>query len=113
MADDALTDSPVAGYYRMRLVCGGCLVGIRIWFGPPRDPETGELLDRGWRWQATANGREIGLDRVWPVCAKDPISYAEHAYLTRLQEWGEENAPDSPQANPHRRADLLSAPIPL
>lgn len=106
-------DKPVAGFYRGRLVRGGHPVGIRIWYGPPLDPDTGEELDRGWRWQATANGRYIDLERVWPKCADEPITEAEHDHLTRVQAWGEAHAPDSPQANPDRPVDLLRAPIEL
>ena len=106
-------DQPVAGFYRRRLRSGGVYVGIRIWHGPPHDPVTGEELDRSWRWQAEANGKPIDLERVWPKCAGDPIGPAEHAYLVAQQRWGEAEAPDSPQANPTRRVDLLNAPIPL
>lgn len=106
-------DLPIAGLYKMRLRSGGMPVGIRIWFGQPKDPVTGELMDRSLRWQAEANGRAIDLDRAWPRCADQPIDAKEHAYLTSLQSWGEEQAPDSPQADPTRRVDFLTAPIPL
>lgn len=106
-------DQPFEGHFRMRLVSGGVPVGIRIWYGPPHDPVTGEELDRSWRWQATANDKPIDLERVWPRCAGDPIGEVEHAYLVAQQRWGERHAPDSPQADPTRKVDLLSAPIPL
>jgi hypothetical protein len=105
-------DLPIAGLYRMRLRSGAVMVGVRIWHGPPLDPDTGEELDRSHRWQATANGRPIDLERVWPKCAADPIDQREHDFLTTSQAWGEDNAPESPQANPHKRVDLLTAPIP-
>lgn len=104
-------DQPVAGFYRMRLVSGGVFVGIRIWHGRPLDPVTGEELDRSLRWQAQANGEMIDLARVWPQCARDPIDAREYAYLIQQQRWGERQAPDSPQADPTRRADPLSSPI--
>ncbi|WP_337846786.1 hypothetical protein [Sphingomonas sp.] len=104
-------DVPVAGFYRHRLVSGGMYVGIRIWFGPPKDPVTGEELDRSPRWQAEANGAYIDLERVWPRCARDPIPKATHDYLAAQQRWGEEHAPDAPQANPHKRVDPLSSPL--
>lgn len=111
MAEPIRPDVPVAGYYRMKLRRGGMYVAVRIWHGPPHDPVTGEELDRSWRFQATINGEPAELDRVWPSCAGEPITEAEAAYLTNLQAWGREHAPDSPQANPHRKVDLLSAPI--
>ena len=33
--------------------------------------------------------------------------------LPSMQEWGEQHAPDGPQANPNKPIDLLTAPIPL
>lgn len=106
-------DTPVPGYYRMRLRSGGVLVGIRIWWGQPLDPIDGTPLDRSLRWNATANGRPIDLERAWPKCAADPITEAEAAYLATVQEWGEKHAPDSPQANPQRRINPLTAPTPF
>lgn len=104
-------DTPVAGYYRTRLRSGAVFVGIRIWFGPPLDPDTGEEMDRSLRWQAHVNGRYIDLDRVWPKCADEPISASEYAFLSAQQRWGEEHAPDAPQADPTRRVDPNHSPI--
>lgn len=106
-------DTPIAGYYRMRLRSGGVFVGVRIWFGVPLDPTTGEEMDRSLRWQAHANGAYIDLERVWPKCAADAITEAEHDYLTSLHAWGKEHAPNSPQANPHQRINFLTAPLPF
>lgn len=106
-------DEPVEGYYRMRLRFGGVQVGIRIWYGPPLDPVTGEEMDRGWRWQATANGHPADLERVWPRCAGDPVDQAEHDYLVSLQRWGEQHAPESAIADPTQRVDLNRAPLPI
>lgn len=106
-------DVPTAGFYRFRLRRGAVPVGIRIWFGAPLDPVTGEEMDRSHRWQAHCNGSYIDLARVWPGCADEPIDEREYRHLCRLQEWGEQHAPDSPQADPTRPVDLLTAPIPL
>ena len=106
-------DTPNAGTYRMRLRSGAVHVGIRIWYGAPLDPLTGEEMDRSHRWQATANGAHIDLDRAWPKCAADPIDQAEHDYLASLQAWAAEHAPASPQANPTQRINPLTAPTPF
>lgn len=108
-----VTVEPVAGFYRTKLRSGAHPVGIYIWFGPPLDPDTGDEMDRGHRWQAHCNGKYIDLDRVWPVCGGDPIDRAEYVHLTEVQRWGERNAPSSPQANPNQRINLLTAPITL
>lgn len=104
---------PTAGTYQMRLIAGGPKVGIRIFYGPPLDPVTGEELDRSWRWQAEANGQPIDLERVWPQAGREPITPEEHAYLVEMARWAERNAPDAPAANPRRKIDLLAAPPPL
>jgi len=106
-------DTPVAGFYKMKLRSGAMHVGVKIWFGPPLDPIDGTELDRSHRWQAEVNGRPFDLLRAWPSCAKEPSNEGEYRYLTSLQAWGEEHAPDSPQANPTRRVDLLTAPLPF
>jgi len=106
-------DQPIAGFYRMKLVSGAVYSGIRIWFGPPHDPETGDEMDRSHRWQAERNGNPIDLERAWPKCAADPIDEAEYRHLTATEAWGKAHAPTSPQANPSRRIDLLTAPLPL
>ena len=104
---------PTPGFYKMSLVHGGHPVAIEILYGPPRDPDTGEIMDRSWRFQATANGQPIDLDLVWPRCGRAPITATEAAYLTGLQAWAAEHAPASPQANPARRIDLLDADTPM
>lgn len=104
---------PVAGWYRHKLRSGAVAVGVRIWWGPPADPVTGEEMDRSPRWQAHCNGRYVEIDRVWPQCAGAPIPEAEYDYLTSLQVWGEQHAPASPEANPHKPVNWLTAPINL
>lgn len=104
-------DVPVAGFYRAKLVKGGMLVGIRIWFGAPLDPVTGEELDRSHRWQALANDRYVELERVWPGCGGDPITEREYRFLAAQQDWGVQHAPDSAQADPTRRVDPLNSTI--
>ena len=105
-------DAPVAGWYRI-WPAGALASGIRIWHGFPRDPVTGEELDRSPRWQAERDGTYVELAEVWPKAAKDPITQAEYEYLVGRVEWGRKHAPDSPQAQPRRKVDLLTAPLPF
>jgi hypothetical protein len=97
----------------MALRSGAAPVGIRIWFGQPYDPVTGELMDRSLRWQAEANGEPIALEQVWPRCAREPIDEREYRFLTERAAWARENAPTSPHANPHRPIDPMTAPPPF
>jgi hypothetical protein len=94
----------------MRLRSGGVFVAVRIWFGQPRDPLTGDLMDRSMRWQATANGQPIDLDRVWPQCAADPIDEREARHLVSLQRWGRETG-HAALADPTRKLNHLNTPL--
>lgn len=99
---------PVAGFYRMSLGRGSVDVGIKLWFGPPSDPITGELLDRGYRWQALADDEPMEFEAAWPKCAGDPISAQEYRRLVARKAWAREHAPDSSYAQTGRRRDPLS-----
>lgn len=102
-------DTPVMGFYKMRLRSGARFVGVRIWFGAPLDPVTGEEMDRSHRWQAQAEGAYIDLEQVWPKCAADRITEQEYAYLLSLGDWSQQHAPSV--ADPFKRVDPLSSPI--
>lgn len=103
-------DQPVAGFYRMRLRSGGITVGVRLWFGAPREPWTGDEMDRAPRWNASINGEWAEVADVWPRCAGEPIDEAEHDHLAGLQRWGREN--DVPAiADPRQRLDPLTSPL--
>lgn len=104
---------PVAGYYRHKLRSRGVIGGVRIWFGAPHDPVTGELLDRSPRWQAELDGEYVEFDDVWPECAKTAISERDYRELVARREWAKRNAPNSAFANPKRRYDPLSTAEPL
>lgn len=105
--------APVAGFYRFRLASGTITGGVRIYYGPPLDPVTGEELDRSWRWQADFNGEPIDFDRVWPACTGEPITEIDYRRFCARQEWARRHAPDSAYAERGRRHDPLSAQAPL
>ena len=106
-------DEPVEGWYRLKLVSGAVFVAVHIRFGAPLDPIDGSELDRAPCWQATANGEQISLGRVWPKCASEPIDKAEADYLIAAADWAKKNAPDSAFANPRRRINPLTAATPF
>lgn len=89
---------------------GGPLCGVRIWHGAPKDPVDNSLLDRGWRWQAEANGTYIEIDRVWPRCGKDPIDRAEYDYLTALTDHAKAHDGLDPMGKPWKRVDWDHTP---
>lgn len=104
----------------MRLVRGGPLVGIRIWYGAPldptvydpRDPATHAPMDRMHRWQALANGELIDFDRVWPACTGDPIEEREYLFLSERTKWAKANDAYDPAANPRRRTNWDDSSVP-
>ncbi|RIV79541.1 hypothetical protein [Pelagerythrobacter aerophilus] len=104
---------PTAGFYRFRMRSGGVRGVVRIWFGPPHDPVTGEELDRSWRWQAEFNGEPVDLDRVWPDCAGEPVTEQDYRRAIARQEWARQHAPDSAYADHRKRRDPLDPGEPL
>lgn len=107
-------DKPAAGFYSIRLRSEAVRRGVRLVFGPPTDPITGEEMDRSWRWMAFLDdGSIIDFDDAWPKCAGDPISEADFDYYSSRTKWAAENAPQSAYANPKRRYDPLSNQEPL
>ena len=104
---------PVAGFYRCRLRSGSVIGGVRLWFGQPADPLTGELMDRSLRWMAEFDGEPVEFDRVWPTCAGSPITETEYRALVARREWAKQHAPESAYAQPGKRIDLLSTSNPM
>ena len=104
---------PCAGFFRHRLRSGSVIGGVRIWHGPPCDPDTGEKMDRGWRWQAVFDEEPVEFDAVWPACTGSPITEAEYRSLCARREWARKNAPQSAYANVGRKIDPLSIHEPL
>lgn len=104
-------DIPEAGCYRIKQGKETVPSVVRIWLGPPVDPATGEEVpERGERWQAAINGEAVPLDRVWPGCARSPISQAEHdRLLAELLTMD----PESPFYDPRKSVDLLTAQLPF
>ena len=114
------TETPVAGHYRMRLGADTVAIGIRIWFGQPinfeagDDPEAEPVLDRSYRWQAQADdGELLDLERVWPACARSPISEEDFRMRQGRRRWAQQAAPDSAYANRGQKYDPLSSSNPL
>lgn len=104
-------DVPVTGCYRIRLRRGAPYSAVRIWLGPPIDPDTGEQMsERGYRWQASINGSPVPLEQVWPGCARDPIPLAEHDRIANQNATMDELSPFYDARKP---IDLGSAPPPF
>jgi len=104
-------DVPVEGCYRTRFVKDGPPVALRIWFGNPVDPLTGEEMDRSPRWNATVNGlATVDAFDFWPGCARDPISFAEYRHIARRSATLD---PSDPYFDPRRPVDRSTAKPPF
>lgn len=116
---------PVPGYYATRLVRGGPKVSVRIWYG--QAVLEGEVQDRGYDWRCEIDGttdREerddtgyrcrvpLDVTRVWPWCAREPITHAEYLYLKAMAAHAKAHNPMHPAAAPRERIDVgRMAPI--
>ena len=105
-------DTPVPGFYRIKLNRAGVPVALHIWLGPPIDPDTkAEVPERGFRWQCRLNGSElVPIEDYWPGCARQPISKAEHDRIAALSRTMD---PTKPFYDPRRRINRLTAPVPF
>lgn len=119
-------DTPVAGYYTTSLVRGGPQVPVRVWFG--NAIVDGEEQDRGEAWHCEINGETDYIEKdpehpeyrcripfpmwkVWPYCAKNPISEATYRYMLDKAKWAVEYAPERPQAQPRKEIDKRGASV--
>lgn len=107
-----ISADPVPGFYRLALRRGAPPSGIRIWFGHSTGPEGQRMVDRSMHWQAEANGKSIDIERVWPVCGKDPISEDDYRYLARSHSYAVENDAWDPRATPGKATDWDTATPP-
>jgi hypothetical protein len=117
----------VAGHYLYRRDLAQMLpVPIMVEFAAPRDPETGERLDRSPRWQFWIRGKLYGsedppywggfevdedrLDKIWPKCMRWPIDEEEYEFLVARHQWAIENDHDDPHGG-DIKIDPMTAPL--
>ena len=100
--------TPRVGFYLVRLVKDGPQMPAVIFRPCPiePDPETFQWIDRRAPLQAAIAGEEVPMGRVWPHCARWPITHAEFVYRTKVIEWAETYAPSAPEARPREAVDL-------
>lgn len=112
-----------ARFYRIRLVKGAAWSAIKVWFGPPLDPDTGDILwERPCLWRCLINGQDDAIEAVMieldgttglPVIKGDEISETDYLYHLKTYIWARDHAPDSPEAKPKQKIDPLTAPLPF
>lgn len=100
------------GLFATKLVKGGVEVALKVLHEPPRDPETGEPLDRSFYWSVYEDGRLVFGPELTP-CPRLYIGRAieqwEYDFILDDHAWARANAPHLPEANPRQALDLRSA----
>jgi hypothetical protein len=106
---------PEPGFFKLRLVKGGPLVGARITHGPTIDPDTGETLDRSPFYAGEINGkpdpdpRPEPSDAVWKIWEHgERIGEDEYRFLIADRAWVAQHEPHRPEANPTKPVDLAT-----
>lgn len=113
MTDPVRIDVPQAGFYQTKLIKGGVWVAVRIWWGFPTSLEADETTDRLPGWNAERDGEPVDVFQVWPDCSDEPIPDSEYAFMLARAAHDRIHNPNSPYANPRRRIDPMTAPLPV
>jgi hypothetical protein len=101
------SDTPTSGLYKTKLIKNGPWVPVRIWFGPPHDPVTGDVMDRSWRWQAEKAGKLCtDINQAWPWCARNEIYQSEYDYLVACCKHNMH-----PASQPRKKVDLMTVSL--
>jgi len=119
-------DPLIEGFYLIRMDRSRRVsVPVRVWYGPPTDPVTGEEFDRSPRWQIQVGFQRLEdqpirvgplrfdtLDDVWPRCAKDPIDEVDYRYRLERAEWAAGNDETDPYSQLGGRIDPMTCALP-
>lgn len=118
-------DALVEGYYLIqRRRARRVDVPVRIWFGAPRDPATGEEMDRSHRWQIEIAGLLFdqpltfggvtfsAVPDFWPAIAREPISEDDYRFRIERAAWAQQHDPEDALGSPGDRINPMSARLP-
>ena len=116
-----LGDTPVAGFYRAKLVSDGPYVALRIWFGAPIIGGTEQ--DRSPRWNIEVDGETTFIERdadtgyrcsvlydvyrFWPHCGRSKICENEYRYMKDFAAYAKAHAQHLPEASPRSPINLV------
>lgn len=106
----AITGEPQCGFFKRRLVKGGPWVPVHIWIERELD-DAGELLSDE-QIMCSVDGRIADVEAHWSYACAKPISEAEFDYLARLSTYAKARDPREPLANPRKKINPLSFPLP-
>jgi hypothetical protein len=105
-----ITNEPMCGWFKRKLVKGGPFVPARIWMDQWIDDETGELL-ADETLQCEVAGKWADAEDQWSYLAGNPISEAEFKFMTATAEYAAAYEPSNPAADPRRPINNLTTPI--
>lgn len=106
----AITTEPQCGFYRRRLVKGGPWVPARVWIDQKLDGDGELTADERMRcWVDNAERNPVD---EWLYICDQPITEPEFRFMCATATWAEENAPNEPAANPTKKVDWLTVPLP-
>lgn len=107
---------PEVGFWRLRLVKGGPLVGACIkWVrtdAEPDEPGNDMTGTRSPFLAAFINDQPVDIDRVWHSKGV-PIDEAEYRFMCAEAAWATAYAPTEPAARPHERVNIRQLAIPF
>lgn len=118
-------DDLVEGYYlvefrRARRVN----IPVRIWFGAPIDPDTGEEMDRSHRWQIEIAGvaftepltfggiRFNAVTDFWPAIMRSRVDVIEYRVRVERAAWAQEYDLDDALGTPGGKISAMNATLP-
>jgi hypothetical protein len=118
-------DALVEGYYLIqRRRARRVDVPVRIWFGAPIDPDTGDEMDRSHRWQIeiagvlfdqplTFGGITISaVTEFWPAIVREQIDEADYRFRIARAEWAQEFDPEDALGSPGGKINAMTARLP-
>lgn len=118
-------DALVEGFYLIqRRRARRVDVPVRIWFGAPRDPDTGEEMERSHRWQIELAGTLFDqpltfggitfstVSDFWPAIAREEISESDYRFRIERAAWAQEYDPDDALGSPGERINAMTARLP-
>jgi hypothetical protein len=127
--DRSGADALEEGYFLLKKRRAGRIdVPVRVFFGPPLDPDTGEEMDRAPLWQLEINGVNAGyperpacisgrpvdsLEGIWPECKSEPIDKAEYDYRVARADWAEQHDENDPFGGTGAKVDPMTATLPF
>lgn len=124
--DRSGADPLVEGFYLLRAGRGTRVdIPVRVWFGAPTDPATGDELDRSPRWQIQIGFQlfeecpmRVGavwfhdITDVWPMCQRWPIDAAEFQFRLERASWAGNYDPNDPHGTIGGRIDPMTCTLP-